>query len=194
MHAPTRILPRSPLLLLLALPACHGDGDDGDGSTGSTGGAGSCPGDPEFFRDEIWEPILGKTCITCHNATGLAKDTRMVLLPADAEGYLEHNLAEAREVAQVDVGGTSLLLLKPTNTASDMHKGGALIPVDSDDYKRLAEFVDGLSRGLGFGHSAEHEVAGSSVEVVAEFIANRMSVGFASAEHGGEPIEPRLDG
>ncbi len=147
MHTHHRILTRT-LTLGLLLAGCHGDGDDGDaGSSGSTGGAaGDCPGDADYFKAEIWDPILSKTCVTCHNATGLAKDTRMVLLPADADGYLEHNLAEAREVAQVDVGGTSLLLLKPTNIASDMHKGGALIAKDSDDYRALEEFV---ARSLG---------------------------------------------
>jgi hypothetical protein len=151
MHKHTRILPlRLPvyLPLLLALAACKGAGDDGDASgtdSGDTVG-GVCPSDADFFEAQIWGPILSQSCVTCHNATGLAKDTRMVLLPADADGYLEHNLAEAREVAQVDVDGTSLLLLKPTNKAADGHKGGMLLTEDSAAYAALSEFV---ARSLG---------------------------------------------
>ncbi len=148
MHKHTRILP-----LLLALSACKGDGssDDaggsgsGTGDTGDTAGA-DCPSDAEFFEAQVWAPILGQSCVTCHNATGLAKDTRMVLLAADVEGHLEHNLAEARELAQVEVGGTSLLLLKPTNKAADGHKGGMLVTEGSPEHAALTEFV---ARSLG---------------------------------------------
>jgi hypothetical protein len=70
----------------------------------------------------------------------------LVLLPVDAEGYLEHNLAEARELAQVEVGGTSLLLLKPTNKAADGHKGGMLVEEGSPAHAALTEFV---ARSLG---------------------------------------------
>jgi len=136
-----RILP-----LLLALTACKGGGADGDaGDTADTADTG-CPGDAEFFETRVWAPILSQSCISCHNETGLARDTRMVLLPADAEGHLEHNLAEARELAQVEVGGTSLLLLKPTNTAPDGHKGGMVITEGSPEHAALAEFA---ARSLG---------------------------------------------
>ncbi len=151
MHKHTRILP-----LLLALSACKGDGssDDaggsgsGSGDTGNTGDTvgAECPSDAEFFEAQVWAPILSQSCVTCHNTTGLAKDTRMVLLAADAEGYIEHNLAEARELAQVEVDGTSLLLLKPTNKAADGHKGGMLVTEGSPEHAALTEFV---ARSLG---------------------------------------------
>jgi len=149
MHKHTRLLI---LPLLLALGACKDDGDDGDaGDAGETADTGDtvgaeCPTDADFFEAEIWAPILSQSCVTCHSATGLAKDTRMVLLAADAEGYLEHNLAEARELAQVEVGGASLLLAKPTNTAPGGHKGGMLITADTPAHAALSEFV---ARSLG---------------------------------------------
>ena len=127
MHRHLRLLPIV-VPFLLQLAACKDAGDDGgsDSDSGDTVGA-VCPSDADFFEAQIWAPILSQSCVTCHNDTGLAKDTRMVLLPADADGYLEHNLAEARELAQVDVDGTSLLLLKPTAKAADGHKGGMLL-------------------------------------------------------------------
>ena len=151
MHKRSRILPRIlplGLPLLLALTACKGDGDDGEAGTADTGdtAGAECASDADFFEAQIWAPILSQSCVTCHNATGLAKDTRLVLLPVDAEGYLEHNLAEARELAQVEVGGTSLLLLKPTNKAADGHKGGMLVEEGSPAHAALTEFV---ARSLG---------------------------------------------
>lgn len=137
-------------LASLALLACKGgEGDSAGGTdtdTDTGGGGGDCPSDAEFFEQQIFTPLLGKTCIACHSATGLAKDTRMVLLPADADGAMEHNLAEAREVALVDVDGTSLLLLKPTNKSADMHKGGEVVATGSPEEKALQEFVQ---RSLG---------------------------------------------
>jgi hypothetical protein len=156
----------APIVAVLALAACRNDrgaaedgasdesgGSGGSGETDGTGGTdptggelGDCPSDLEFFDRQVWQPILSQTCITCHSESGLAKATRMVLLPAGAEGALEHNLAEAREVALVDEGGTSLLLLKPTGKHAAGHQGGMLIAEDSESYRVLEEFVQ---RSLG---------------------------------------------
>lgn len=125
----------------LALFACK---HDEAGEAGAE--AGECATDLEFFAASVWKPILAQTCISCHTEGGLAKDTRMVLLPESADGYLEQNLATVREVARVDAGGTSLLLLKPTNKHPDGHKGGMVIVEDSENYDVLAEFV---ARSLG---------------------------------------------
>jgi len=146
-------LHRTLLPIALLLAACNGgDGSDdagsgsGSGTGTDSGGGGDCPGDAEFFDAEVWRPILSKTCVSCHIETGLAKDTRMVFLPHDAEGAAEHNLAEAREVALLEVEGTSLLLLKPTNKHPDMHKGGAVVKEGSAEYDALAQFA---ARSLG---------------------------------------------
>ena len=162
----TRILSAA---LLLALPACNNGGtaesEDSTGTAGTadtadseatpTGGGtdadtggddGPCPSDADFFAQSIQAPILGKTCIACHTEQGAAKATRMVLLPADAAGALEHNLAELREVALVDEDGTSLLLLKPTGKHTGGHTGGVVVKEDSAEYRALEQFV---ARTLG---------------------------------------------
>jgi hypothetical protein len=143
-----------PILLTLALAGCKGDGggegesgeSGGSGEAGETGELGDCPSDVDFFERQVWQPILSQTCITCHSETGLAKATRMVLLPEGTEGALEHNLAEAREVAQVDEGGVSLLLLKPTGKHPGGHQGGMVVAEDTEAYRALEEFVQ---RSLG---------------------------------------------
>lgn len=137
-----------PCVMVLGLLACKG-GDDAaeegaDGEGGDVGG--ECATDLEFFEASVWKPMLSQTCISCHSSTGLAKDTRMVLVPEGEEGYLEKNLEVAREVARVDVGGTSLLLLKPTNKHPDMHKGGVVVMEGTENYEALEEFVQ---RSLG---------------------------------------------
>ena len=136
----------APFLWVMLLAACKGgSADDGTG-TDTDGAAGECPSDEAFFEQSVWKPILGQTCVTCHSETGLAKATRMVLLPDGAEGALAHNLAEAREVALVDEGGTSLLLLKPTGKHPMGHGGGMVVAEDSEAYRALEEFA---ARSLG---------------------------------------------
>ncbi len=140
---PTPISIRLPVLLLsLALvAACKGGGDgDSDGET-DTQGSGDCPGDMAYFTDSVWTPIVSQQCIACHTAAGPAKDSRLVLLTADDEGYLEHNFNELREVALIDEGDGSLLLQKPTAQHPAGHTGGEVVPVGSDAYKALEQFV-----------------------------------------------------
>lgn len=129
-------------IALLTITACK---DDAAAEAGDDAG-GECPSDAAFFEAAIWEPILSQTCINCHSATGLAKATRMVLVPAGEDGYLEQNLAAVREVARVDVDGTSLLLLKPSNKHPDGHGGGMVVMEGSESYDALAEFA---ARSLG---------------------------------------------
>ncbi len=135
----------APLLLTALLGACKGDGA-GEADTDTGGMSGVCPSDEEFFEQQIWRPILSQTCITCHSETGLAKGTRMVFMADGAEGALAHNLAEARELALVEEGDTSLLLLKPTGKHPSGHGGGMVVAEGSEAYKALEEFVD---RSLG---------------------------------------------
>lgn len=140
-----RTIHTTSLALLLALTACQKGGGAGetDSDTGETSGetGGACPGDLEFFEARVWAPILGKTCITCHSPEGLAKDSQMVLVAEGEDGWLEANFAAVKAVAQVEVGGESLLLLKPTNRHPEMHKGGMVVAPDTEAYDALAEFV-----------------------------------------------------
>src|SRR5690606_11952439 len=136
-----RTIHTTSLALLLALTACQKGGGAGetDSDTGETSGetGGACPGDLEFFEARVWAPILGKTCITCHSPEGLAKDSQMVLVAEGEDGWLEANFAAVKAVAQVEVGGESLLLLKPTNRHPEMHKGGMVVAPDTEAYDAL---------------------------------------------------------
>ena len=135
---PTRPRRRAALsaTLALSLGALLGACGDGDGDENS-----ACPSDQEFFEKHVYGPVLSMRCATCHNPEGLAKDSRMVLKAEGEEGYLEHNMAIARELAQESVDGTSLLLLKPTNEHPDEHKGGMVLTRDSAEYAALEQWV-----------------------------------------------------
>ena len=72
--------------------------------------------DAEFFEREIWLPMASMSCYSCHNATGAAAGTRMVLAGPAEDDAVARNMATMAALAAEKVDGTSLLLLKPTAT------------------------------------------------------------------------------
>jgi hypothetical protein len=131
-------------------------GGQGPGAAGASGGAGSagapgggaCAGDLEHFTKELWEPLLAKKCLACHQAGGLAKGSALVLKPASEPGYLEANYQAAAALAKVQQGGASPLLSRPAGQHPDGHPGGTLTPPGSDGYSRLSSFVDRAAHGV----------------------------------------------
>jgi hypothetical protein len=101
-----------------------------------------CPDDPEYFRTQLWEPVMSVQCITCHNAAGSAAGTRMVLTPAGEPGAEENNFNTVRAVARLRFDGTSLLLLKPSGQHPLGHGGGTLLSPDSARYADLQRFTE----------------------------------------------------
>lgn len=122
--------------------------DDGVGDSGGSddepppelGGGGSCVDIDHYFRDEVWSPVLKEKCYACHNPTGTAKHTDLVLQGSDYPGYLEANLQTVQNVARLEIDGTSLLLLKPS--AQVDHTGGKQIEQDGDEFERLSELIE----------------------------------------------------
>lgn len=142
---------------LVALPAsaCYGgtahspDEDDDDvDSAGESDDDGApeldgpepCVDIDDYFREQVWAPILKEKCYACHNISGAAKDSDLVLQGTDYPGYLDANLQTLQNLARLEIDGTSLILLKPTMTVE--HGGGAQLTVDSAEYEALVEFVE----------------------------------------------------
>jgi hypothetical protein len=131
-------------------------GPGGPGGSGAAGTAGSpgippgglCPGDLEHFDKELWQPLLAKKCIACHQTGGLAKDSALVLAPATAPGHLETNFQRVAALAKVQQGGASALLSRPAGQHPDGHPGGTLTPPGSDGYARLSSFIDRVVHGV----------------------------------------------
>ena len=133
-----------------------GEGAEAGGAQGDDGGDGTCETDAEFFEARLWAPVFEGRCLACHVAGGAAAATRMVLEPADADGWLERNLAAVQAVAMVEAEGRPLLLQKPTGRLP--HGGGVQIAVDAAEYPdlealvaRLRDEVDPCGRPLDGG-------------------------------------------
>lgn len=119
------------MIALWALVACNTLVDPGERSP--------CAPSQAEFRDQIWEPIASVTCVACHTASGIAGDTRLVLL--DSDSALAENLARWQDFAAVTLQGEPLLLLKPAGLHPEGHTGGTQLPVGSDGYLALQTFI-----------------------------------------------------
>ena len=117
-------------------------GNDDDDDAPAADEEEECVETEEFFREEVWAPFMSTTCLACHNPAGTAKHTDLVLQQADVPGYLEANLATLKDVARLEIEGTSLLLLKPS--AQVEHEGQAQIAKGDDRYKALKELIKRL--------------------------------------------------
>ncbi|WP_052376757.1 DUF1592 domain-containing protein [Chondromyces apiculatus] len=124
-------------------PGCSG-GDDGDEAKAG------CPDDLAYFEANIYEPILGKKCVICHSEGGLAAGTRLFLQRGGDPAAVEANFEAVKALAaDVDEGGTSILLLKPTNLHENGHTGGELMKRGSPQYQALETFVNRVNKGQG---------------------------------------------
>ena len=98
-----------------------------------------CVSDTKFFAQRVWEPLMGTKCIACHNSTGAAKHTKLILQTDGVPGFLDHNFETVRKIAAFEYQGKSLLLIKPLGELS--HGGGEVIKPDSEEYAALEEMV-----------------------------------------------------
>jgi hypothetical protein len=115
-------------------------GDDGDRDGASLVGPGTCVDTDKFFKENIWTPVLSKKCIGCHNPTGVAANTDLVLQMSDYPGYLEANQQTVANVARLEIDGMPLLLAKPAGKVE--HGGGLQLEDDSDEYTLLADMIE----------------------------------------------------
>jgi len=118
----------------------EGEGDDGVGPDDDAQllGPGECVDTDNFFKEKI-NPVLSQ-CRACHNPTGEAKHTDLVLQMSDYPGYIEANQQTLANVARLEIDGMPLLLAKPSGKVE--HGGGLQLPESSDDYALLADMID----------------------------------------------------
>lgn len=113
------------------------DSDSGD----TTGDVGDCYSTQQFFADEIWAPTFSKSCIQCHDPTGIAaeKNAKFLLLPPVYPGFMEANLANIASIAGYSYDDVPILLAKPLFLTD--HEGGKLFTEDDDIYIALEELL-----------------------------------------------------
>lgn len=98
-----------------------------------------CVTHKQFFQEQVWAPFMGMTCFACHNSSGAAQSSSLVLVNEGWPGWLDANYESVKAVAKYQYEGESVLLLKPTGQIE--HGGGALIATDSVAYANLVELL-----------------------------------------------------
>lgn len=99
-----------------------------------------CVSTEQFFKEAVWAPVMSQKCITCHNASGAAKNSQFVLQSSDWAGYLEANLATVERLSKLQYEGEPWILVKPTNTVE--HGGGVQFERGSEEFEAFAELVE----------------------------------------------------
>jgi hypothetical protein len=122
----------SVLPLLLAAPGCNKSSGDG------------CLDLRTYYSEQVWGPVMSRTCINCHGPGGEAQiqGAKLHLLPSSYPGFLDANIENIRNVARFEVGGTSELLLKPMGELN--HGGGPVIQQGGPEYQALSGLVERL--------------------------------------------------
>ena len=145
------------LPLLAGLIACTAAGcgssvvDDEKAPPAETG----CVPTDKFFSQQVWQAFMGQQCYACHNAQGTARDSDFVLQPSSVPDYLRINLEIVQRVARMEIGGTSVLLLKPS--AQVEHEGGVQIGVGDEKYRALQELVRRFAEPVDCGDAGGGE-------------------------------------
>jgi hypothetical protein len=107
---------------------------------GDEGADENCVSDKEYFSQQVWKPVLEQRCFSCHNVSGQAKWSRLVLEPSSQTGYLDKNMAALKDMARVTVDGKKLLLLKPQGLEG--HRGGLVLGAGSAELKAIESMLE----------------------------------------------------
>ncbi|MBL8787809.1 MAG: hypothetical protein JNJ59_23100 [Deltaproteobacteria bacterium] len=112
------------------------------------------------FQAKVWAPVLGKTCITCHQPGGLAwaQRARFSIVPATYPGFVDTNIEALRAMLGYEFEGQPLVLAKPSGATQ--HGGGEVLDKDSREYKDLAAFLERLAAESPTANAPTAEVAG----------------------------------
>lgn len=104
----------------------------------------NCESTREYFANEVWGPVMSKSCISCHAPDGAAaeKNAEFILLPSSYPGFLDANYENIRKLAGAQYNGVPLLLAKPTGAVE--HGGGRLFDEGSDQYKAIEKLLKEL--------------------------------------------------
>ncbi|MCB9682040.1 MAG: DUF1588 domain-containing protein [Alphaproteobacteria bacterium] len=101
-----------------------------------------CIDNAAFFRDKVYPEVVQPTCMACHTADGLARDSDLVFVTTARPDHEAANLEVLAEVAGLEREGQSIVLRKPLGM--DQHGGGPVLAEDSEAYALLTEFVSRL--------------------------------------------------
>jgi hypothetical protein len=147
-------------------------GDTAD-ATEPDPGPDTCEDNQTFFEDRLWEDLLNPVCLACHADQGIARDSALSFRPSAQADYLEANYTILANVAQLEIDGTSLVLLKPSGTVE--HGGGTVAPDGSEAYELLTEFVARLADPVECDDNGEIELPGEGLILRSELSTLRAA-------------------
>ncbi|MEZ4449416.1 MAG: DUF1588 domain-containing protein [Nannocystaceae bacterium] len=124
----------APLMTVLAL------------ATTACSGRDNCESTREYFVNQVWGPVMSKTCISCHAPDGQAalENAEFRILPSAYPGFLDANFDNIKSIAGSQYEGIPLLLAKPSGQVE--HGGGKLFDKKSDEYKAIEGLLEQLEK------------------------------------------------
>lgn len=108
--------------------------------TPSGDGGSVCAAELERFSSGLWSPVLAPYCIQCHQSSGAASTSGLVLKTASTSGYLSDNLNIINQYI-ASATGQALLLDKPL--ANVVHGGGRVLASGSAAASALSTWLAG---------------------------------------------------
>src|SRR5262245_58740663 len=85
-------------------------------SGASCSGNSECLSTRQYFEQNVWSAFMASNCAQCHTPDGTAvadHNAKFVIQRSSYPGFIDANLANIAEIAKIEQGGTSELLLKP---------------------------------------------------------------------------------
>ncbi|ASP40647.1 hypothetical protein CHH28_19125 [Bacterioplanes sanyensis] len=148
-------------VLALMLAACGGGGNDYDGELATEGGSGDgttdqpstpqpdvpetpddvsntdCSAEVDRFAEQLWQPVLSGSCLTCHQSGGIAASSGLVLQAGNDSTALSTNLQRVSDY--IASNGSGLLVQKPLGQVA--HGGGAVISPNSAEHQAMLTWL-----------------------------------------------------
>ncbi len=155
----------------------------------------ACVDDATFFKEELYPKVVQSTCMSCHTATGLARDSDLVFVPTARVDHVEANQAVLASVATLEREGTSLIVRKPQGL--DEHGGSVVYAEGSAELELLRAFVDRLENPVvceGTGSVRDDEAGlillshAETLRKASVLLTGRIPTGqeLAAVQEGGE--------
>ena len=102
----------------------------------------ACIDEATYFAETVYADVVAPVCMACHTSEGAAQQSDLVFVSEAVPGFLATNRAALAEAAALERDGVSVVLLKPSGALE--HGGGVVAAADSEAYRVLARFVEGL--------------------------------------------------
>ncbi len=98
-----------------------------------------CVSNRDHFNKKVWKPVLEQQCFSCHNQSGVAAYTSLVLQPSAQTGHIDANLEAFTKAARYEVNGSSVLVQKPLGMLE--HQGGAVLQEGSEEFEAITTML-----------------------------------------------------